>query len=179
MQLIIFIICAALIALVARGTLRQGSPLRWGDAYTTDSPFANQLGLNGTLSLIDAARNVSNRSTVWKATMPPEEAQQIVRSMLLTPNDHLVEADKAVIRRDYQPNAEKTLPIKNVVVILMESFAGRYVGALGDPNHITPNFDKLAQEGLLFTQFFSNGTHTHQGMFATMACFLTCLPLKH
>ncbi|UYZ85522.1 LTA synthase family protein [Entomomonas sp. E2T0] len=170
-QLIIFIICAALIALVARGTLRQGSPLRWGDAYTTDSPFANQLGLNGTLSLIDAARNVSNRSTVWKATMPPEEAQQIVRSMLLTPNDHLVEADKAVIRRDYQPNAEKTLPIKNVVVILMESFAGRYVGALGDPNHITPNFDKLAQEGLLFTQFFSNGTHTHQGMFATMACF--------
>lgn len=170
-QLIIFVICAALITLVARGTLRQGSPLRWGDAYTTDSPFANQLGLNGTLSLIDAARNVSNRSTVWKATMPPEQAQQIVRSMLLTPSDNLVEADKAVIRRDYQPNAEKTLPIKNVVVILMESFAGRYVGALGDPNHITPNFDKLAQEGLLFTQFFSNGTHTHQGMFATMACF--------
>lgn len=170
-QLIIFVICAALITLAARGTLRQGSPLRWGDAYTTDSPFANQLGLNGTLSLIDAARNVSSRNTVWKATMPPEQAQQIVRSMLLTPSDNLVEADKAVIRRDYQPNTEKTLPIKNVVVILMESFAGRYVGALGDPNHITPNFDKLAQEGLLFTQFFSNGTHTHQGMFATMACF--------
>ncbi|MFD1260588.1 LTA synthase family protein [Entomomonas asaccharolytica] len=170
-HLIIFVICAAVITLVGRGTLRQGSPLRWGDAYTTDSPFANQLGLNGTLSLIDAARNVRSRNTIWKATMPPEQAQQIVRTMLLTPSDTLVEANKAVIRRDYQPNAEKTLPIKNVVVILMESFAGRYTGVLGDPNHITPNFDKLAQEGLLFTQFFSNGTHTHQGMFATMACF--------
>ena len=69
LQIVIFLICTALLALAARGTLRQGSPLRWGDAYTTDSPFANQLGLNGTLSLIDAWRNVKNRSTVWKATM--------------------------------------------------------------------------------------------------------------
>lgn len=170
-QLIIFVVCAAIITLAARGTLRQGPPLRWGDAYTTNSPFANQLGLNGTLSLIDAARNVRSRSTVWKATMLPEQAQQITRTMLLTPNDTLVEADIAVIRRDYQPDPSKTLPIKNVVVILMESFAGRYVGALGNPNHITPNFDKLAEEGVLFSQFFSNGTHTHQGMYATMACF--------
>lgn len=170
-QIIIFVICVAVIALAARGTIRQGSPLRWGDAYTTDSPFANQLGLNGTLSLIDAWRNVKNRSTVWKATMEPQVAENLVRTMLLTPSDKLVEADKAVIRRDYIPNIAKQLQVKNVVVILMESFAGRYVGALGNPDQITPNFDKLAKEGLLFTQFFSNGTHTHQGMFATMACF--------
>lgn len=170
-QLIIFVICLAVIILAARGTIRQGSPLRWGDAYTTDSPFANQLGLNGTLSLIDAWRNVKNRSTVWKATMEPQVAENLVRTMLLTPSDKLVEADKAVIRRDYIPNIAKQLQVKNVVVILMESFAGRYVGALGNPDQITPNFDKLAKEGLLFTQFFSNGTHTHQGMFATMACF--------
>ncbi|MNM80667.1 Lipoteichoic acid synthase 1 [compost metagenome] len=61
--------------------------------------------------------------------------------------------------------------MKNVVVILMESFAGRYVGALGASGNITPYFDQLSKEGLLFTQYFSNGTHTHQGMFATMACF--------
>lgn len=171
LQIVIFLICTALLALAARGTLRQGSPLRWGDAYTTDSPFANQLGLNGTLSLIDAWRNVKNRSTVWKATMQAQDAEKIVRNMLLTSSDHLVDEDKAIIRRDFLPEITKTLPVKNVVVILMESFAGRYVGALGNSDHITPNFDKLAKEGLLFTQFFSNGTHTHQGMFATMACF--------
>ena len=53
----------------------------------------------------------------------------------------------------------------------MESFAGRYVGALGSADGITPNFDRLAGEGLLFERFFANGTHTHQGMFASMACF--------
>jgi len=58
-----------------------------------------------------------------------------------------------------------------VVVVLMESFAGYYTGALGSPLGITPEFDRLSKEGLLFTRYFSNGTHTHQGMFATMACF--------
>ena len=91
--------------------------------------------------------------------------------MLLTPNDRLVDANSAALRRDTTPPQAGTLPIRNVVVILLESFAGRYVGALGEPGNITPNFDRLAKEGLLFTRFFSNGTHTHQGMFATMACF--------
>ncbi len=159
--------------MAARGTLRQGPPLRWGDAYTTDSNFANQLGLNGMLSLITAAkaRMSDERDNIWKSTLPVAEAQQTVRDMLLTSNDKLVDADIAPVRRDFTPPPENTLPIKNVVVILMESFAGHSVGALGASGNITPYFDKLSKEGLLFDRFFSNGTHTHQGMFATMGCF--------
>lgn len=166
-------LCLVISVVAARGHLRQGPPLRWGDAYTTDSMFANQLGLNGTLTLYTAAANTfgTHRDNAWKATLKDEDALKAVREMLLTPHDKLVDADSAAIRRDFTPPAEGTLPIKNVVVILMESFAGHFVGALGSPLNITPNFDKLAKEGLLFKRFFSNGTHTHQGMFATMACF--------
>lgn len=166
-------LCLALAVLSARGTLRQGPPLRWGDAFTTDSMFANRLGLNGSLTLMDAAHSQfsDQRDNIWKATLASGEARQTVRQMLLTNSDRLVDEGSAAVRRDYSPPQESTLPIRNVVVILMESFAGHYVGALGAPGGITPNFDRLAQEGLLFTRFFSNGTHTHQGMFATMACF--------
>ncbi|KPN93980.1 LTA synthase family protein [Pseudomonas nunensis] len=169
----VFVVCLLICVVAARGTLRQGPPLRWGDVYTTDSNFANQLGLNGTLSLIAAAkaRMSEERDNIWKATLDQPLAQQTVRDMLLTPSDKLVDADIAAVRRNYTPDANKTLPIKNVVVILMESFAGHSVGALGRPGNITPAFDKLSKEGLLFDRFFSNGTHTHQGMFATMACF--------
>ncbi|MCF4995027.1 sulfatase-like hydrolase/transferase [Pseudomonas syringae] len=169
----VFFICLLICVTAARGTLRQGPPLRWGDVYTTDSNFANQLGLNGTLSLIAAAKSrmSEDRDNVWKATVEQPVAQQTVRDMLLTPSDKLVDADTAAVRRNYTPNADKTLPIKNVVVILMESFAGHSVGVLGRPGNITPYFDQLSKEGLLFDRFFSNGTHTHQGMFATMACF--------
>ncbi|RRV07307.1 LTA synthase family protein [Pseudomonas sp. v388] len=169
----VFVVILLIAVVAARGTLRQGPPLRWGDAYTTDSNFANQLGLNGTLTLIRAgkARMSAHRDNVWKATLPQAEAQQTVRDMLLTSHDTLVEADIAAVRRDFTPPAENTLPIRNVVVILLESFAGHSVGALGSDSNITPYFDKLSREGLLFDHFFSAGTHTHQGMFATMACF--------
>ena len=169
----VFMVLLLVCVVAARGTLRQGPPLRWGDAYTTDSNFANQLGLNGSLSLIAAAKSRfgDDRTNIWKATLEQPVAQQTVRDMLLTENDKLVDPDTAPVRRDTTPPAAKTLPIKNVVVILMESFAGHSVGALGRPGNITPYFDNLAKEGLLFERFFSNGTHTHQGMFATMACF--------
>ena len=169
----VFMICLVVAVAAARGTLRQGPPLRWGDVYTTDSNFANQLGLNGTLSLVAAAKSrlSEHRDNVWKATIEQSKAQQTVRDMLLVPADTLVDADTAAVRRDYTPPADKTLPIKNVVVILMESMAGHSVGVMGGPGNVTPYLDKLTKEGLLFDRFFSNGTHTHQGMFATMACF--------
>ena len=169
----VFFMVLLVAVVAARGTLRQGPPMRWGDAYTTDSNFANQLGLNGTLTLITAAKSrmSEERDNIWKATLPQDEAQETVRSMLLTPHDKLVDADEAAVRREFTPPVEKTLPIKNVVVILLESFAGHSVGALGATTNITPYFDKLAKEGLLFDRFFTNGTHTHQGMFATMGCF--------
>lgn len=169
----VFVVCLLVAVIAARGTLRQGPPLRWGDASTTDSVFANHLGLNATLSLVDAAkvRWSDHRDNVWKASLPAAEAEQRVRDMLLTSRERLVDADSAAVRRVMSPSEQGALPIRNVVVILMESFAGHYVGALGGKGGITPNFDRLSREGLLFTRYFSNGTHTHQGMFATMACF--------
>ncbi|MDR1367168.1 MAG: LTA synthase family protein, partial [Candidatus Accumulibacter sp.] len=168
-----FASCLILAVLAARGTLRQGPPLRWGDAFTTESMFANQLGLNGTLTFVDAARArfSAHRENIWRSFLPYEDALRIVRAMLLTGDDTLVDADTSAVRRDFVPSPKRTLPVKNVVFILLESFAGRHVGALGAFGGITPHFDALAREGLLFTRFFSNGTHTHQGMFATLACF--------
>lgn len=170
----VFVLFLLVCVVAARGTLRSGPPLRWGDAYTTDSMFANHLGLNGTLTLVDAASNYfsDHRDNSWKATLPAAEALQVTRDMLLTPRDQLIDADQAAVRRIYTPPAEGQLPqVRNVVVILMESMAGRYIGAMGNQDGITPNFDALAKQGLLFQRVFSNGTHTHQGMFATMACF--------
>jgi phosphoglycerol transferase MdoB-like AlkP superfamily enzyme len=75
-----------------------------------------------------------------------------------------------LLRRPAPPPAGQWRP-KNVVVILMESFAGRYCGALGDTHGLTPEFDRLATEGVLFTRAFANGTHTHQGVYATLTSF--------
>lgn len=169
----VLVVCLALASLAARGTMRQGAPLRWGDAFTTESMFANQLGLNGTLTLANAAINQfsPHRENIWKPVMPAAEAARLTRQMLLLPGDRLLDADSAAVRRVTTPSPGSALPIRNVVIILMESFSGQHVGALGASGAITPYFDKLAEEGVLFSRFFSSGTHTHQGMFASFACF--------
>jgi len=169
---LVFVLCVALSVLAARGTLRQGPPLRWGDAFTTESVFANHLGLNGALSLWTAAKaRYLDDNKRHHPAMSQEQASALTRQMLLTAQDALVDKDSAVIRRVLTPPTDGKLPVKNVVVILMESFAAHFVGALGSDAGITPEFDRLAKEGLLFKNFFSNGTHTHQGLFASMACF--------
>jgi phosphoglycerol transferase MdoB-like AlkP superfamily enzyme len=59
----------------------------------------------------------------------------------------------------------------NVVIILMEAFAGSYTGVLGDTNNITPYFDALSKKGILFTRMYSSGTRTNRGLSGTLLSF--------
>ncbi len=56
----------------------------------------------------------------------------------------------------------------HVVFLFLESFRARDVGALGGTQGVTPNFDRLAKEGLLFTQFYGNGVQTTRGVVASL-----------
>lgn len=151
----------------------QKSPLRWGDAYFSDQPFANQLALNGTFTLgrsLLEQRKHGNRH--WVKAMPPQQAQDRVRQMLLLEHEkNLASADYPLLRSEPEAAGSTPLQPRNVVVIMMESFSARYVGALGGPHNLTPEFDALARDGVLFSRALSNGTHTHQGVFATLASF--------
>lgn len=173
---VICILVMLALVLGARGTLRQGPPLRWGDAFHGQNLFANHLGLNGIFTLYKATRtgNGKTNKNFWLNAMPLEKATAITQELLLTPQD-TQSADKTLtLLRTHKGDeqiARRYEKRPNVVVILMESFSGVYTGALGNNLGITPSFDRIAQQGLLFSRFFSNGTHTHQGMFATFACF--------
>ena len=169
------VLLLALLVIGARGaTIRSGPPLRWGDAFHSSHLFANHLALNGTFTIIKAIKNASHeaRGDKWLRSYPAQEALETTREMLLTERDVLLKpGTRKVLRRTEPKRSPVNDKIKNVVVILMESFSGRFVGALGNDYNITPEFDKLSGEGLLFENFFSNGTHTHQGVFATFASF--------
>lgn len=168
-----FLLVFFLFAWGGRGTLRSGPPLRWGDAFQSKHLFANHLGLNGSYTLVKAilASSKGNPGKKWLSVLPDQDALDITRKLLLTKQDKLIEPDVFPVLRQHTPiNKIKNNP-KNIVFIIMESFSAEFIGALGHHYGITPEFDKLTQEGLLFDRFFSNGTHTHQGMFASIACF--------
>src|SRR5262249_3268774 len=61
--------------------------------------------------------------------------------------------------------------LPNVVVIMLESFSARFVGAVGSDKDHTPCYNRLAKEGILFDRCFSNGTRTHQAHYAILTSF--------
>jgi phosphoglycerol transferase MdoB-like AlkP superfamily enzyme len=169
----VLILILFLTAWGARGTLRPGPPLRWGDAFQSQHLFANHLGLNGTYTLVKAAMasNDKSRDEDWLNALPGDAAEDMVRNMLLTPGDTIIEPAQYPLLRLHTPEVRLQSRPENIVIIILESFSGQFTGAVGHDQGITPEFDRLAAQGLLFDRFFSNGTHTHQGMFATVACF--------
>jgi hypothetical protein len=153
-------------------------PLRWGDAFFSEEPFANDLALNGVFTLGRSVLEKADGGKRWTGTLAADEALRLTRKMLLLPHEtDLSSSDYPILRR--QAPSAGAVPLlrqdpsrpMNVVVILMESFSGRHTGALGAPGGITPEFDALSRQGVLFERAFSNGTHTHQGVFASLASF--------
>ncbi|HNI09914.1 MAG TPA: LTA synthase family protein [bacterium] len=57
---------------------------------------------------------------------------------------------------------------QNIVIVLMESMASKFVGALGNKENLTPHLDSIAAQGLLFNNFYSSGIHTYNGVHSTL-----------
>lgn len=62
-----------------------------------------------------------------------------------------------------------TVGKKNVLVIIWESFTAKAVGSLGGLKGITPQFDQISKEGLLFTNIYASGNRSDKGMVAILS----------
>ncbi|MBC7966090.1 MAG: sulfatase-like hydrolase/transferase [Fuerstia sp.] len=52
----------------------------------------------------------------------------------------------------------------NVVLILEESLGSDFIGALGDTRGLSPEFDKLCEQGLLFNNWYATGNRTARAL---------------
>ena len=155
----------------ARGGFSQNT-LNWGRAYFSKYSFANQTAINGVFALgksMDLARKdrrngKSNISKIFTS----EELKNNMREYIGTEKDNFI-SDKNVLLRETKTGKE--VKNYNVVIVLMESFMGDTVGALGGSPDLTPNYNKLAEEGVLFTNFFSNGNRSNRGILSVLTGF--------
>ncbi len=69
---------------------------------------------------------------------------------------------------DTATNRLTNLDQPNFVVIIMENFNARFVETLGGKPGLTPNFEALIKEGILFENFYANGNRTEQGIMAVI-----------
>lgn len=60
----------------------------------------------------------------------------------------------------------------NVLFIIWESLSARFVGALGGQPDVTPNINRLTEEGVLFTHVDCNSFRTDRGLVALLSGYL-------
>ena len=157
----------------------QAEALQWGDGYHSENEFINQMCLNGLFALgksgLDHYGNTN--SSPWLRRMPIEQARAIARGMVMEKHEALLEPRSRAVLRQAADAVQNTVALQsrgrapNVVLVIMESFSARFVGACGSEPDYTPHFNQLAREGILFDHAFSCGTHTHQGVFCSMLSF--------
>lgn len=137
--------------------------------HYSSNHVANELAQNGAYSFFYAALNNEMDYRQHYRTIAPAEAAQRLRRLVEEPGAEFIPNAADPIARHIAHHGEpKRL---NVVVIVEESLGAEFVGAYGDTRGLTPNFDRLAQQGIVFSNAYATGTRTVQGLAAITSSF--------
>ena len=162
-----FFVFAFLIFVGIRGRLQHKSPIRWGNAYFSTYNFANQMALNPIFTLGNAIiENKKSQKETGTFSYFPDVSNACTQTRKLL-KINLGNNSGQSLTRKITFN-EKNRIKYNVVLILIESFASSFIGVQGAEIDLTPNFNKLSENSILFTNFFSDGTHTYNGLFSSL-----------
>jgi phosphoglycerol transferase MdoB-like AlkP superfamily enzyme len=166
-RLAILLVALFSVAILIRGGL-GGKPLDIVDAFVENRPSAAYLSLNGPFAMSRALLNTRRIKADFFAW---DEAVRRTQELVLTPGEHLLAGnDYPLLRARTATTARKP----NVVVLMLESWDAAHVDTLRrgmglKPYGVTPNFDALARDGLLFTRFYANGERSMDGLAAIIA----------
>jgi phosphoglycerol transferase MdoB-like AlkP superfamily enzyme len=124
------------------------APINAGAVY-----FSNKMFLNH--SAINAVWNVGTSAFTQKPVKNPYEFGDL--SIAKSVVDTLT--------------VKKGIPVKvlntakpDIIIIVLESFSGYLIGPLGGDSLVTPNINRYAREGILFSNFYASGTRTDKAI---------------
>ncbi len=168
------------LSLAVRGRLLVGHLLLLvlaASTFSTDTlarsenRVANELAVNGISSLFRAFRTNDLSYDRFYRIIDPQQAFRLTRDELARGEGvGFASANQGDLNRTHSARPAG-LGSMNVVVVVEESFGAGFVGAYGDGRGLTPNFDRLSGDGLLFRNAFATGTRTVRGLEAITASF--------
>ena len=121
--------------------------------------FAHELSKNGPYEFVHAYYNNALDYTRFYNTTASNAALEFVRNKLKADNATFLNADS--IDRNI---ASYSHGKPNIILITVESLSAEYMAHFGNKDGITPNLDKLADDGVLFTNLYATGTRTVRGL---------------
>ena len=140
-----------------RGTVDlEEEPLSMKDAYFSETPFLNQLGVNAVFSFANSfAEERIDLIPIDDALAQVRRSLRIPEARYTSPIAREVLFDTAADRR-------------NVVLILVESLSAQRMHRYGHAKDLMPFLERLCDSALVFDRFYSAGTRTCNGIFSSL-----------
>jgi len=147
-------------------------PISQSESYFSKYDIVNDISVNTTWNLIyNLLKSEQINKTNVFISLDNDLANRIVDDI------HRVKKDTTIsILNTKKPN---------VLFLIMESWSADMVSVLGGKKGASNNFDRISKEGLLFTQCYSSGNRSQQGLASILGGFpalpittLTAVPEK-
>ncbi len=132
----------------------QKIPMNQSDVYFSQKLFADHAALNLPWNIAFSILNKNSNRNPFDY-FSETKAQQLVDELYHT----------GPIRIPHSLSSKRP----NVIFIIMESFTAKWVGCLGGVPGVTPNLDKIAANGLLFTNIYAAGDRSEKGQVAVLS----------
>lgn len=149
-KLAIFSLMTILVMFIGIRNNLGGKSFGSSDAYAVNKVSSGNLALNGFFTIYRTAKKTANHKL-----MNFEDAIEISKNLLKTPNAPFIDNEYPLLRKYPFKDVQKY----NVVIVLLESFGAEHIDGFTHYKelNVTPYLKKLSEEGLKFTNFYSNG----------------------
>lgn len=177
---IALILLAPLMFLGIRGGVGRGT-MNVGNVYYSENQFLNHSAVNPAFSLLASSSKVMDFHDLYRF-MPTQEADSLYQSLHFS----TAETRPAPLLRTERPN---------IVLFILEGFGANFIDSLRTTSHsgnaladfraatypqgfaspqglisdITPNFNALCREGVLFTRCFATSFRTDRGIISSLS----------
>lgn len=147
------ILLGGLLFLGIRGGVTE-STNNIGTVFYSEREILNHSALNPIFSFLYSVGKIENYSEEYRF-YPDEECRTITAS--------LYKSDPTVTDTLF------TTTRPNIVLVLMEGMSAQFIEKLGGKKEITPNLDRLIDEGVLFTNCYANSYRTDRGVICALS----------
>lgn len=146
-----------LLFVVVRGGVTE-STSNVGQVYFSNDQFLNHSAVNPNFSLLSSMGKSKDFASEFNFFDESKRAQLFDGLYTTEDGDTVI----SVL------NTKKP----NILIILMEGMGGVFVEPLGGLSDVTPNLNRLSEEGIFFTQCYANSFRTDRGTVCALSGYL-------
>lgn len=131
------------------------TPVNLSHVYFSKYTYANHSSINASWNFANTLIRSQGDHNPYRF-MEDRRAKKLLKSTLFPKIDHPT------------PEALR-LHRPNIIIIIWESLTAKVVSTVGGGRPITPHLDQLADEAILFSNFYANGTRSDKGLVALLS----------